>query len=32
MGGDTVERFDHVLAFLEPFHRRDVPSKQRWSV
>ncbi len=31
MGGDTVERFDHVLAFLEPFHRRDMPSKH-WYV
>jgi GNAT superfamily N-acetyltransferase len=31
MGADAVERFNHVLAFLEPFHRRDVQSKH-WYV
>lgn len=31
MGADAVKRFDHVLAFLEPFHRRDAPSKH-WYV
>jgi len=31
MGAEAVKRFDHVLAFLEPFHRRDVPPKH-WYV
>jgi ribosomal protein S18 acetylase RimI-like enzyme len=31
IGADAVERFDHVLGFLESFHRRDVLSKH-WYV
>ena len=31
MGADAVARFEQVLGFLEPFHRRDVPP-EHWYV